>query len=166
MDRVMPREKLRVMLDQVTREITRREAGICLSLTETGGTGLGEGACTVYITFERGMDGTLCLCANAAMFVRLAQEVMQTDELTPRDVADVAKEYLNVLGGHVLIRLFPEAKRPARFSVPVFCQGPYVPESERRSIMLDYDGDRAEQVQLIYYTPHGDENDLERDVSV
>lgn len=159
MDRLMPREKLLVMLDQVTREITRKEAGIYLSLTETDGTGPGEGACTVYISFERGMDGTLCLCANTAMFVRLAREVMQTDELTPQDVADVAKEYLNVLGGHVLIRLFPEAKRPARFSVPVFCQGYYAPQSERRSITLDYAGDRAEQVQLAYYTPYGDEND-------
>lgn len=166
MDRVMPRDQLRVMLDQVAREIARREAGICLSPAEPGGGGPVEGACTVYITFEHGMDGTLCLCANAAMFVRLAREVMQTEDLTPQDVADVAKEYLNVLGGHVLIRLFPEAKQPARFSVPAFCQGPYVPEGERLSIALDYTGDKAEQVRLVYYTPHGDENDWKKDVSV
>ena len=166
MDRVMPRDQLCIMLDQVAREIARREAGICLNLTEPGGAGPGGDACTVHITFERGMDGTLCLCANAAMFVRLAREVMQTDELTPQDVADVAKEYLNVLGGHVLIRLFPEAKRPARFSVPAFCQGPYAPEGERLSIALDYAGDRAEQVRFSYYTPHGDENNWKKDVAV
>lgn len=166
MDLMMPREKLRVMLDQVTREITRREAGICLSLTGPGGAGPAGDACTVYITFERGMDGTLCLCANAAMFVRVAREVMQTDDLTPRDVADVAREYLNVLGGHVLIRLFPEAKQPARFSVPAFCRGAYLPEGERLSIALDYTGDEAEQVRLSYYTPHGDENEGKEAVSV
>ena len=166
MDRLMPREKLRAMLDQVTREITRREAGICLSLTVPEGDGPVEDACTVHIAFERGMDGTLCLCANTAMFVRLAREVMQTDDLTPQDVADVAKEYLNVLGGHVLIRLFPEAKRPARFSVPAFCRGSYAPEGERLSIALDYAGDRGEQVRFSYYTPHGDENDRKEDVSV
>ncbi len=166
MDRLMPQDQLRAMLDQVAREIARREARICLSPVEPGGDGPVEGACTVYITFEHGMDGTLCLYANGAMFVRLAREVMQTDDLTPQDVADVAKEYLNVLGGHVLIRLFPEAKRPARFSVPVFCQGLYEPQSERRCIVLDYTGDKAEQVQLAYYTPHGVENDLKKDVSV
>lgn len=166
MDRLISRDQLCVMLDQVAREIARREAGICLSPVEPDGDGPVEGACTVYITFEHGMDGTLCLYANAAMFVRLAREVMQTDDLTPQDVADVAKEYLNVLGGHVLIRLFPEAKQPARFSVPVFCQGVYAPKLERRCITLDYTGDKAEQVRLAYYTPHGDENDLKKDVSV
>lgn len=166
MDRLMPREKLRAMLDQVTREITRREAGIRLTLTEPGKNGPIGDPCTVYITFERGMDGTLCLCANGAMFVRIARAVMDTDALTPQDVADVAKEYLNVLGGHVLRRLFPTAKRPARFSVPVFCRGPYAPEGERLSIALDYAGDQAEQVRFSYYTPHGDENTWKEDVSV
>lgn len=166
MDRLMPREKLRVMLDQVTREITRREAGICLSPVEPGGNRPVEDACTVYITFECGMDGTLCLSANTATFIRIAQAVVQTDDLTSRDVEDVAKEYLNVLGGHVLIRLFPEAKRPARFSVPFFCRGIYAPKGERLSIALDYAGDRAEQVQFSYYTPHGDENTWKEDVSV
>ncbi len=159
MEDMLSREKLSTLLDQVTREITRREAGICLSPMEPAGAGPAGDVCTVYITFERGMDGTLCLCASADMFARIAREVMQTDDLTPQDVADVAKEYLNVLAGHVLIRLFPEAKQPARFSVPVFCREPYAPESERRRVTLDYTGDEAERAQLAYYTPHGDEND-------
>lgn len=166
MDRVMPRDELRVMLDQVTREITRRQAGICLSPTEPGGDGPGGDACTACITFERGMEGTLCLCANEAMFVRLAREVLQIENLTPRDVADVAKEHLNVLGGHVLRRLFPKAKRPARFHVPAFYRGAYAPEGERLCIELDYSGDEAEQVRFAYYTPRGDENEWKEDVSV
>lgn len=153
MDYMLSREEFSALLDQVTQEITRREAGICLRLTEPAGDRPWEGACTVYITFERGLEGTLCVCADASMFVRLAQVIMQTDELTPHDVADVAKEYLNVLGGHVLIRLFPVAKRPARFSVPVFCHGVYAPEAERPHITLDYTGDRAEQARLAYFIP-------------
>lgn len=159
MDRMLPREELSALLDQVTQEITWRESGVRLRLTEPARDGPWEGDCTVYITFERGMDGTLCLCANAAMFVRLAQAVMQTDEFTPQDVTDVAKEYLNVLGGHLLIRLFPTAKQPARFSVPVFCQGSYAPEAQRRYITLNYAGDQAEQVQLAYFTPFRDQTD-------
>lgn len=166
MERVMPREKLRVMLDQVTREITRQEAGICLTPADPEKNGPIRDPCTVYIAFERGMDGTLCLCANRAMFARFARDVMETDEPTPRDVADVAKEYLNVLAGHVLSRLFPEARRPARFKVPAFCRGPYAPEGERLSIALDYASDQEEQVRFSYYSPHGDENTWKKDVSV
>lgn len=156
MDRGMTGTELCELLDQVTREITQREAGIRL---EPGGDGPGEDSCSVSITFERGMEGTLCVRADEAMFVRLAQAVIQSDDLTPRDVEDVAKEYLNVLGGHVLIRLFPTARQPARFSVPAFRRGPWEPGAEKLYIALDYTGDRGELAQLAYYTPSGDENE-------
>ena len=34
MDYIFPREELSALLDEITRAITRREAGICLSLME------------------------------------------------------------------------------------------------------------------------------------
>lgn len=155
MDRVMAREELSALLDQVTREITRREAGICLRLTEPAPEGPGDDPCTVYITFDRGMDTTLSVCADASMFVRLAQGMIGIDDLPPGIVEEVAKEYLNVLGGQVLSRLFETVRKPARFGVPAFCRGRYAPEDHGGHIVLDYTGDRGERARLIHHVPRG-----------
>lgn len=166
MYRLMSQEKLRNMLDRVTREITLRDTGIRLDPVAPGGDGPGESACTVYITFERGMVGTLCLCADADMLIRVAKVLVECDDPTFQDVEDVAKEYLNVLAGHVLIQLFPQEKKPARFSVPAFRRGSFAPEEEQLAMALDYASDQAERVRLAYYIPHGVENTWKEDVSV
>lgn len=153
MDRVMSREALSTLLDQVTREITR-EAGVILSPAGPDQSGPGQEVCTVYITFDRGMDTTLSLSADSSVFVRMACDLMQTEEVTPKDVEEVAKEYFNVLCGHVLARLFEVTRIPARFSVPSFCGGRYVMRDAVAQIILDYTGDRQEWVQLVHHTPH------------
>lgn len=153
MDRALSREDLSVLLDQVTREITQ-EAGIILSSSDSFQDGMNGDICTVYTTFNRGMDTSLSLYADMSVFTRLARGIMQTDELTPQDVEDVAKEYFNVLCGHVLSRLFQETRLPARFSVPSFCRGLYVMKDSENHIILDYIGDQGEQVRLIHHTPH------------
>ncbi len=155
MDRVFPREELSALLDEITRAITRREAGICLSLMETAPEGPEDNPGTVYITFERGMDGFLSVCADEALFVRLAQGMIGTDDLPPEVVEEVAKEYLNVLGGHVLSRLFQAVGLPARFSVPGFRRGAYVPEDLGEHIVLDYTGDQGERLRLLHHIPLG-----------
>lgn len=153
MDRVMSREDLSELLDQVTREITQREAGIILSLKDSSPKELDGEVCSVFITFNRGMDTGLSICADTSMFVRLACGMMQTDKITPQDVEDVAKEYLNVLAGHVLSRLFQATKMSARFSVPSFSRGQYVMKNSEAHITLNYTGDGNERVQLIHHRP-------------
>lgn len=153
MDRTMPREDLSVLLDQVTREITQREAGIILSLKDSSPEELEGEVCSAYITFNRGMDTSLSVCADMSMFVRLACGMMMTDEPTPRDVEEVAKEYLNVLCGHVLLRLFEVTKLSARFSVPSFCRGQCVMKDSEAHIILNYTGDRNERMRLVHHRP-------------
>lgn len=152
MDRIMSREALSALLDQVTREITR-ESGVILNPAGPSRGGPGEEICTVYITFNRGMDTSLSLSADSSVFVRMARDQMQTEELTPKDVEEVAKEYFNVLCGHVLTRLFAVTRIPARFSVPAFCRGRHVMRGTVAQIILDYTGDRQEWVQLVHHTP-------------
>ena len=155
MDRALPREDLRTLLDQVTREITQREAGIILDAAELSRDGPEDETCTVYTSFDRGMDTSLSLRADTSMFIRLARGMMQTEDLTPEDVEEVAKEYFNVLCGHVLSRLFQVTRLPARFSVPSFCRGRHVMEDNEDYIILNYIGDQNEWVQLIHHTPCG-----------
>lgn len=149
----VPRERLREIFDQVVRDITRREAGICLAPGEREPDGE---LYTVYTVFERGFRTCLSLSAEASMFVRLTQGMMGREDVTARDVEDFAKEYFNVLCGHIMARLFRETRIPARFSPPVFRRGRYAPENHRRHIVLTYASDGNERAQLIHHAPAGE----------
>ena len=149
----VPRERLTEIFDQVVRDITRREAGICLAPGEAEPSGE---VFTVYAVFERGFDTCLSMSAEAAMFVRLTRGMMQREDVTDRDVEDFTKEYFNVLCGHIVSRLFRETRVTARFSPPVFRRGRYVPEDHLRHIVLTYADDRNERAQLIQHAPYGE----------
>ena len=105
----VPQERLTEIFDQVVRDITRREAGICLAPGEAEPSGE---VFTVYAVFERGFDTCLSMSAEAAMFVRLSRGMMQREDVTDRDVEDFTKEYFNVLCGHIVSRLFRETREP------------------------------------------------------
>ena len=63
MGRTLSRDELRTLLDQVTRDITN-EAGVVLRPLDGGEQAPGEDLYTVYITFNRGINSRLALCAG------------------------------------------------------------------------------------------------------
>lgn len=150
MNTVMQGGRLTEIFDQVVREITPLTAGIDLRPSEAEL--VGE-LCTVYITFVKGLHTSLSLCAELALFTRLAQRMMMEEQVTLQDVEAVAKEYFNVLCGHISARLFPTAKIPVRFSIPAFYQGRYTPEEHLEHIVLTYSSDENESVRLIHHVP-------------
>lgn len=148
MNTMMPRECLTEVFDRVVREVTAREAGIELQSSELKPEGE---LCTVYTTFEKGYHTSLSLCAEASMFVRLTRHMMEKEEVTPQEVELFAKEYFNVLCGHIATQLFQLTKVPARFRVPVFCWGQYAPEDCMEHIVLTYSSDEQERARLIHH---------------
>lgn len=152
MGRTLSREELRALLDRVARDITH-EAGVTLCPLDSGRPEPEDAPYTVYTTFNRGVNSSLSLCAGMSLFIRLARNITQMEEITPQDAEDVAKEYFNVLCGHVLAQLFPVTRVPARFSVPSFCRGRHRMEGFSENIILNYTSDRQEWVQLIHYVP-------------
>lgn len=150
MNTPVARKDLAEIYDRITREMTPLAAGIRLhpDTTEPAGE-----IYTVHIKFEKGFHMTLFLCAERALFIRAAQHMMQVEEITPRDIEDVAKEYINVLCGHFASQLFQLTRIPARFSVPAFQAGRGAPEEQREDIVLTYSGDQGEHLQLIHHVP-------------
>lgn len=150
MNALVPQKDLEEIFDQIIREITPQAAGFRLRPD----TAEPEGEIyTVYIVFEKGFHTTLSLCAERPLLIRMAQYMMQTEDITRQDMEDVAKEYINVLCGHVASRLFQLTRIPARFSVPAFQPGRYAPEGHRDHIVLSYSGNESEHAQLIHHVP-------------
>lgn len=156
MGTLVPREDLAEIYDRITREITPQAAGIRLRPDTVEPEGE---IYTVYITFEKGFHMTFSLCAERSLFIRTAQFMMQTEEISQQDIEDVAKEYINVLCGHFASQLFRLTRIPARFSVPAFQAGRCTLEGHREDIVLTYSGDQGEHIQLIHHVPLEDVQD-------
>ena len=150
MNTTISKETLDTVFDEVTRQVTETVAGI--RLIRGNAVPAGD-LCTVYAAFERGFHSSLSLCAEASVFTRLAEHVMQTPGVTPQDVEDFTKEYFNVLCGHVASRLYRLTKVASRFEIPSFHRGRYRPDDHQDQFVINYVSDKNEGVQLTHHLP-------------
>lgn len=150
MDTAMSQKDLEAMLDQVVREVTAQTAGVRLY---PSGDVLGEDLCTVHITFRRGFRSCLTLCADTELLARMARNATGEEALTSQDLEDFSKEYLNILCGKIAAILFRNTKVAARFSIPTFHHGRFVPEHCRVQFVLTYADDQQKGAQLMHHVP-------------
>lgn len=150
MHTAIPEQELKNVLDQITRRVTEDSAGI--RLVQGGPEPKGD-VYTVHIRFCRGFHSSLSFQAEAAMLTRLTQIMLREEHVTLQDLEDVAKEYFNMLCGHVSAALFQATRVTARFSVPSFHRGSYCPEGHRAQFVIHYVSDRNEAAQLVHHIP-------------
>lgn len=148
MNTVISQEVLDTIFDEVTRQITETVAGIRLYRGSAAPSGE---VYTVYAAFERGFRSSLSLCAEASVFTRLTQNIMQSTQVTAQDVEDFTKEYFNILCGHVASRLFQITKIACRFEIPSFHRGQYQPETHQDQFNINYFSDKNECVLLTHH---------------
>lgn len=150
MDKAIPEELLREGLDRIVREVTDAKTGITLTRGEAE---LGDRIGTVHISFRRGFHSSLSLRADITLFARLAQSILGKQRITAQDLEDVAKEYFNVLCGHIATALYKATRVTARFSIPSFHWGYYSPENHEEQVVIRYSSDRNEAAELVHYIP-------------
>lgn len=137
------------MLDQAVRQVTEETASVRLF---PSGETLSEDVCTVHITFNKGFSTSLTLCADTKLLLRMARNAFGEDFNT-EDLEDFSKEYFNVLCGKIAVYLKKTTNIAARFSVPEFYRGRYVPKDHRRQFVLTYSDDQNKGAQLGHYVP-------------
>lgn len=150
MDTAMPETKLRELFDRITREVTLDALGIRLA---EGGSGPERDLCSVHIGFHQGFRSSLSLRADRGFFARLTRSMLYTQDVSPQDMEDVAKEYLNVLCGHIAQAMYHATKVASRFDVPAFCPGRFSPRGQREQFTLNYTDDRNNTAQLVHHIP-------------
>ncbi|MDE7261543.1 MAG: chemotaxis protein CheX [Oscillospiraceae bacterium] len=160
MDTAMNQEELEEMLDEAVREVTEKASGLQLYHGSTPPSGE---ICTIHITFKKGFQSSLTLCADASLLTRMASSVVGKDQVTAQDVEDFSKEYLNVLCGKIAARLYKATKVPARFSIPTFHMGHFAPEDQQAQFAITYSDDQQEGAQLIHHIPiHRESEDADQ----
>ena len=144
----MTEERLELVLDQALQDVTERTAGVRLCQRDQP---LGEDLCTVHITFDRGFDTSLTLCADTSLLARMARNSFHEETVTPEDVEEFSKEYLNVLCGKVTGAIYRATQSDVHFGAPVFYHGRYEPEGQEAQFVLTYTDEHSEGAQLIHH---------------
>ena len=150
MNTVLTKERLEQILDQALQNVTEQTAGVRLN---QGDQPLGEDLCTVHITFDRGFNTSLTLCADTSLLTRMACHSFHEDEVNSEDLEDFTKEYFNVLCGKIAGAMFQATQVAAHFGPPVFYHGRYEPEGQEVQFVLTYSDDQREGAQLIHHVP-------------
>lgn len=154
MNQVMEKEELERILDQAVQDVTERTAGVRLYQGERTP---GDDLCTVQITFDKGFNTSLTLCADTGLLYRMACNSFHEESVSPEDLEEFSKEYLNVLCGRITGAMFRATQVPAHFSPPEFYRGRYEPEGSEIQFVLTYSDEYSEGVQLIHHVPRTDE---------
>ncbi len=150
MNTAMTREDLEQILDQALQDVTEQTAGVRL---RQGDQPPGEDLCTVHITFDKGFSTSLTLCADKSLLARMARNSFHEEAVTPEDVEEFSKEYLNVLCGKVTGAMYRATQIPAHFGQPTFYRGRYEPEGQEIQFILTYSDEHSEGAQLIHHVP-------------
>ena len=150
MNTAVTKEKLAQILDQALQDVTERTAGVRLN---QGDQPPGEDLCTVHITFDKGFNTSLTLCADTSLLARMARNSFHEDEVAPEDLEEFSKEYFNVLCGKIAGAMFQTTQISAHFGTPKFYQGRYEPEGQEVQFVLTYSDEHSEGAQLIHHVP-------------
>lgn len=144
-------QQMKDVLNHSIQDTTNRFAGI--QLVEQNAE-LSDDICTVHTMLEGNHRAALLLCADTALLTRLAQNILHSPKVTPQDIEDVAKEYLNIICGQVVAGLFQIARVTSRFQIPSFRTGLYLPEEEAAcQCVLNYDSGDHGRIRLICMGP-------------
>lgn len=143
--------EFRQSVNQSMQDITRRFAGIELTETEQP---LSEDTCTIHTVLEGECRADLLLCADTALLIRLARNIMCRDTVTAQDIEDVATEYFNVVCGRIARLIVQPPHSNSRFRIPRFHPGRYLPECDAASRWsIGYNNPENEGMKLIYMGP-------------
>lgn len=150
MNTAMDKEALAQILDQAVQDVTECTAGVRL---HQGNQSPGEDLCTVQITFDKGFQTSLTLCADTGLLYRMACNSFHEESVSAEDLEEFSKEYFNVLCGRIAGAMFRATQVPAHFGPPVFYRGRYEPEGREAQFVLTYSDECSGGAQLIHHVP-------------
>lgn len=150
MNNAITKEKLEEILNSALKDVTEQTAGVRLHEEDEP---LGEDLCTVNITFDKGFETGLTLCADTALLTRMARNTFHEEDVSSQDLEDFSKEYFNVLCGKIVSAVYKVCGIPAHFGTPNFYRGRYEPEGQTTQFVLTYSDDLNEHAQLIHHIP-------------
>lgn len=116
-------KQIKDILDYVMFNTTEQMANIKI---KNEGNHLSSDICTVNTFLEGNCDATLSLFADKSFLVRLTQQILQIKDVTQQDIEDTAKEYLNVICGRFIAKVFHLINKPTRFKIPFFQTGKHL----------------------------------------
>lgn len=144
-------EDMEGMLDGAMKDITKRMAGIDLERIETD-TLPDNGKVSALITELSGPDGiTLAYNVENALLWKIAQGMKRRPIEDMEEAGEYAREYFNVVCGHLISRLSRKTKTILRFTMPEYLPHCFGEKDSKNAFVLYYRSQEGSvRVQGVY----------------
>lgn len=109
---------------------------------------------TVYTSFHGAYYARFAFCAEMDIMKRITEYMLGEKDNSLEDIIESVKEFINILCGHIVGTIFKRTKATARFHIPDFAEGIYVPKGENQNmIVTKYCTNEESQMILCVYDP-------------
>lgn len=141
-------KEMQDILNSIMLNTTEQMANIEI---KNEGNSLSPDICTVNTSFDGNCKATISLFADKSFLLRLTQEIFHNKDVTKQDIEDAAKEYLNVICGRLINKVFPLIHRPTTFNIPAFQIGKQDLEHDSQNhCELYYVNNYNESILLVF----------------
>lgn len=147
---VMKETTMQPLIDETINQLLWQVAKINLHHCESAADM--EDLCTVYTTFSGGYNIRFAFCAERTLMQRMSENMAEEPVTEQDDIEEYMKEFINVICGHIVATVFRLTKISARFHVPRFADGCYLPDEDDREnhlITTYYISDFSEAAMLL-----------------
>ncbi len=91
---------------------------------------------TVYTSFHGAYHGLFAFCAELDIMKQITEHMLDEKDNSLEDVIDSVKEFLNVLCGHIVGAIYQKTKAVARFHIPEFVEGIFIPKGDNEDVLV------------------------------
>lgn len=107
---------------------------------------------TVYTSFHGAYHTRFAFCTEMSVMRRITEKMLDEKDCSLEDIIDSVKEFINILCGHIVGAIFKRTKVTARFHIPDFVEGLYIPKGENENmITTKYCTNEESQMVLCLY---------------
>ena len=109
---------------------------------------------TVYTSFHGAYQARFAFCAELDIMKRITEYMLGEKDSSLEDMIESVKEFVNIICGHIVGAIFKRTKVAARFHVPDFAKGIYIPNRENQDfIVTKYCTNEESKMILCIYDP-------------
>lgn len=128
-------DPIQILINDTIKEVFKQVAQIELQNC-TAPKVISKDLCTVYTEFTGGYTIHFAFCAEKKLLKHIAENMLDEPITESEDIEECAKEFLNILCGHMVKTIFGKTKTAARFHSPYFIEEYYVPETDSGSPLI------------------------------
>lgn len=143
-------DPVQAVINHTIKEVFKRVAGIEIRDCTIPHV-MSQDLQVVYTTFSGGYEIRFAFYAEAKLWKRITENMLDIQDAKEDDIEECAKEFVNILCGHIVKSIFEKTKTAARFQSPYFVKGNCIPGgSSDSSVVATHYADEYFDMAILF----------------